>query len=162
MKYAISLVLVFINFSCSTLSLTARKDKDISLNSLNADKLIGSYYSIDTIKGAIDTTRIVIETVNKNQLIYRYYNLDTPMTKIICKGRFRNGYFQVRPSWGVNFVFGPLFWILEDNAFCIGLSRNQELVFLKAYPGGVAFLLAAPVGAAGGGQYEEIFKRRID
>lgn len=162
MKYTISLFLILVNFSCSTLRLSERKDKDISLNSINANKLIGSYYSIDTIKGAIDTTTIVIETVNKNQLIYRYYNSDTPMTRIICKGRFRNGYFKVRPSWEVNFIFGPLFWILQDNAFCIGLSKSHELVFLKAYSGGVAFLLVAPVGAAGGGQYEEIFNRRID
>lgn len=162
MKYTIPLFLVLMGFSCSTLRLSERKDKDISLNSNNANELIGSYYRIDTLKGVIDTTRILIETLTKNQLIYRYYNSDTPMARIICKGRFKNGYFKVMPSWEVNFILGPLFWILQDNAFCIGLSKSHELVFIKAYTGGVAFLLIAPVGAAGGGQYEKIFTRQIE
>ena len=147
-------------FSCSYIRLNGRKDKDIYITDHNSSLLLGSYYITDTLRSANDTMLIVIDSVGRKAIFYQYSDSSKQMRHGVYKGHFKKGYFKVKKEYTFTFIFGPLLYMVQDDYLCIGLSRNNELVLVKTYPGSVLLLVAFPVGAAGGGQYEEIYKQR--
>ncbi len=162
MKLVVFALLTLTLFSCSSIGLKGRRDKDVSITSENSGLLLGSYFMVDTFHNANDTISIIIDSINRNSIFYSFSDSSKQIKKGTFKGHFKKGYFRVKKEYNFTFLFGPLLYLIQDDYRYIGLSKNGELVQVKTYPGGVLLLIAIPVGAAGGGQYEEIFKRRTD
>lgn len=167
---------IFLFYSCSTVNLTTRKDKDIWLNSKDYLKLKGIYsnqakdssnfrrslfesFTLDTLGKRQNGFYIDIVPIDENTLtvnLYQHnetYMQDDILRSITVKGKFKNGYFKVKRQYLTKFVAGPLLWVLGERQIYIGLTKENNLVVLDSGGKGVLFFVIVPFFIAGGDKY---------
>ncbi len=172
--YTLSLF-IFLAASCSTIKVSDRKGKDISINSTNSQRLNGKYLnkSFDTTsyrrllwQEIDDKTKynedfekaiVKVATVNDTQLEMTLLLNDSLVNKIRLKGVYKKGYFNIKRQLDASFKYGPL-WTLGDKKMCIGLSKENNLVLLTS-SSNTALLILFPIGGAGDKNILSCFQR---
>ena len=170
--------------SCSTVNLTARKGKDISLNSNDYLKLKGTYsnQSLDTNRFNFKRTlyeNFTLDTLGRRQTgfyvdilpidektltvnLYRNDNLytqDELIKSVTLKGKFKSGYFKVKRQYPKKFIAGPLLWVFGEHLSCIGLTNENNIVVLDSGGAGVLLLVVVPIFVAGGDRHDYEYTR---
>ena len=164
-------LLIFLATSCSTIKVFNRREKDISLNSINSQKLNGKYSnrSLDkslwqafddkmTSNKDLENATIQIQAVNKTQLSISLLLNDRLINQIKLKGAYKNGYFSIEGHLYASFKYGPI-WTLDMTKMYIGLSNENDLVLLTQYSTN-AFVVLMPVGGAE--DHDVTYFHRID
>ena len=171
-------------FSCSTVNLTARKGKDLQLNSNEYLKLKGTYSNqpIDTNRFSFKRTlyeNFTLDTLGKRQPgfyaeilpidektltvnLYRHdklYTQDELIKSVTLKGKFKSGYFKVKRQYPKKFIAGPVLWIFVEHLSYIGLTNDNNLVVLDSGGTGVLLLVVIPIFVAGGDRHDYEYTR---
>jgi hypothetical protein len=169
--------------SCSTVNLTPRKGKDLTLTPTDYLKLKGTYsnqlpdtnlynfkrglfenFTLDTTgKGQPGFYTEIIpfeKTLTVN--LYRHdkiYIQDELIKSITLKGKFKSGYFKVKRKYPAKFIAGPLLWVLGEHQSYIGLTKENNLVVLDSGGTGVLLLVVVPFFVAGGDKHDYEYAR---
>ena len=176
--------LTLLTSSCSTVNLTPRKGKDISLTPTDYLKLKGTYsnqtldtnrynfkrglfenFTLDTLGRRQSGFYSEIIPVDERTLtvnLYRHdkiYIQDELIKSITLKGGFKRGYFKVKRKYPTKFIAGPLLWILGEHQSYIGLTKDNNLVVLDSGGAGVLLLVIVPFFVAGGDRHDYEYSR---
>ncbi|MGZ5243407.1 MAG: hypothetical protein ACXWW0_05915 [Bacteroidia bacterium] len=174
--YILFLANCLIFYSCSTININGRNNKDIELNQYNYEHLNGTFSNsiIDssqlrrTLIGNFkyDTTfansnyKVRLNSIDNRTIELKLLFKDSLITNYLVEGKYKNGYFKVRRQWKTNFIAGPLLWILGDDLKYIGITKENNLIIINSGGGGIMFLIAIPIFAASGGQFENQYLRK--
>ena len=91
-----------------------------------------------------------VKIVDKNTLQFDLIKGGDLVDSLIVKGKFKKGYFAVRPTHGTDFMAGPLFWNWTICNKCVGLTKEKELI-ITGRCSGTLFVVLFPMMAANGG-----------
>ncbi len=156
---------IFLAASCSTIKVSERKEKDVSINPSNALKLNGKYSNESSgatnnkrflwgavnnktrYNGSPEKTIVEVKKANDKQLEIALLLNDSLVDRIILKGKYKKGYFSIRKQYDASFKYGPL-WTLGDKKRYIGLSKENNLVLITSSSNTVLLILF-PIGGAG-------------
>ena len=142
--------------SCSSIRLAGRVEKDISLT--NQEKLKGEFSKIDTFKnGKIVKYDLFINLQNDKVLDFKLYYNDSLTRNEKLNGRIKRGYFKVKRRYMIDFIVGPLIWVLSDNIKYIGLTKENNLVIINSSSASL-FLIVLPIMVGGNQQEIEYFR----
>ncbi|MDZ4756530.1 MAG: hypothetical protein SGJ10_00140 [Bacteroidota bacterium] len=158
-------------YSCATVKLAGRQDKDLVLNSDNFMTLNGIYAnnSNDTSKtfwSNFDSATIYkynqytvsITPNDLNTLKIKLNYEDSVVSVNMLGGHYKKGYFVVEREWTTDFIAGPLLWFLNNNLRYIGITKKNDLVILDSGGKLLVFLMMVPITSKKI-QYESEFKR---
>jgi hypothetical protein len=161
--------------SCTTIKLTNRAGRDIEITEDSFQKLEGTFsnISIDTnhrnrtllsnfLTDSIYKNQelsLQIEAIDHKSILLKVWSYDTVVESIAVKGKFKRGYFKVRRQWNTSFIAGPLLWILGDDLKYLGITNTNNLLVINSGGGGLMLLIALPIFAAGGSQFENEYVR---
>ncbi len=162
-------------FSCSTIRLTNRNEKDIHLHAGNFENLKGNYSNLTTDTIHLSRTlfnnfqfdtlyrqkhySVDIVPIDHKKLSFKLYNKDSLIQSLNVKGKFKRGYFKVKRGYKTKFIAGPLLWVFGENLKYIGLTKNNNLVVINLGSSGFLMLIVIPIFAAGGGQFVNEYTR---
>lgn len=175
-RQIIFLICILLLYSCYTVNVAARRDKDINLTTADTSKLRGSFSALpidtswnarqrdglaymffDTLAPTKETTTVMIEPKGEHTLVLHLKKDSVYLRTIKLKGRYDDGYFKLRKRLKAKFVFGPLLWVLYGGQTCIGLTKENNLVVLYSKSAGSTMFLVLPIFVAGAepseGQY---------
>ncbi|MCW3101736.1 MAG: hypothetical protein JWO09_176 [Bacteroidetes bacterium] len=170
--------------SCSTVNLSARKGKDLSLNSNDYLKLKGTYsnLALDTNRATFKRTlfeNFTLDTLGRSQTgfyselipidnktltvnFYKHnklYAKDELVKSVTLKGKFKDGYFKIKRKYPVRFIAGPLLWVLGERQSYVGLTNDNNIVILDSRGKGVLFFIVLPFFVAGGDKHDYEYTR---
>ncbi len=165
--------------SCSTVvSLATRSEKqDVSLNAANFSKLNGTflnqpmkeYGTNQTVLSGIGKNKlweqkgayVNLSPINQRKIKYKLFDTDSILINSgTLKGRYKNGYFKIKPQWKAEPALGIMIWTIEDHTTYIGLNNQNNLIIVRAEPVWHVFALVIPVWAGGqNGQNDNEYQR---
>jgi hypothetical protein len=125
-------------FSNSFIGATINYNKPLLTSTHPSSKIEESKYIVD------------IEIFDKKTLDIKLYSKDSLIKTSRIVGKFRGGYFRVKPEREHKFIAGPLLWILRNTGgYSVGLSEKNNLVIVESGGIGILFITIMPVFAAG-------------
>ena len=173
------LILVLFFSSCSTVvSLKTRNEKqDVALNTKNYKQLNGTFLNNPVkTRGASQTVLsgigkdklweqkgdfVTFSSINKRKIKYSLYAADSILINNgTLKGKYKDGYFKIRPQWKKELDLGIFIWTIEDHTTYIGLTKENNLIIVRAEPVWYVFAMVIPVWAGGqNGQNDGEYQR---
>lgn len=168
------IVITFL-YSCSPLGyFKDRREKDQLIANNNYKKLEGEYsnYSIESneqigyhlskvYRENDSIFRFVqLHTLDNKTIQLDFFHTDTAISSLVLKGKYKNGYFIVKPKFPVHFIAGPLLWVGGSSINYIGLTKSDNLVLLNSSVGDI-FITIIPMPFIADGQSASEFKREI-
>lgn len=159
----ISSILVVLFASCTGIREQTRRGKDLVISKDNSELLKGCniqsshkalflHRLLTNTKETYDTPsmnyNLCLTPIDKKHLLVDLRHDSSSVLKMTVKGRYRNGYFQIR-RWRPKMIVGPLVWSLTDQLTCVGISKENKLVLVYT-TGGQLLLVLFPFMAAKG------------
>lgn len=157
-------------FSCSTVNLTNRKGKDAQLSESSYHQLEGVFQNgtIDSLPKRYalysqlkyDTAhqfehlKVRVTPIDASSIRFELLENDEVLDSLTLEGKFRGGYFKANKKRNVNFIAGPLLWIVSDNFKCLGLTKGGDMVMINSGGSGIMWLVILPIFSASAGQSE--------
>ena len=169
------IILSLLVFSCSTVNLVTRKEKDTQLNSADYLKLKGTYSNITIDQNYPDRTlfrnfrndtlgkqkqyAVDIIPIDPKTLTLSLNNNGVLVKTLTLKGKYEKGYFKVKRNYRTKFIAGPLLWVFGEHLNYIGLTKENNLVVLESGGAGVLLLVVIPFFVAGGDKHDYEYRR---
>jgi hypothetical protein len=82
---------------------------------------------------------VCLTPIDKKHILVKLQHDSSTLSTSILKGRYREGYFQIR-RWKTKMIVGPLVWSLTDQLTCIGISKENKLVVIYTTGGQLLFV----------------------
>jgi len=163
-------LLSFYFTSCSTVGQIKRDNKDMVLDTSNFHRLDGSYFnSIELLRNLhnreflatnlnVESVILNVKTVTKKSIKLDFESNGKTIKTIKLYGKYKNGYFVTMPKLSISLLpLFPIFWGPGTYNLSLGLTKENNLVFLESH-GGIVLLVIVPV-FGGGGQSDCEIKR---
>lgn len=172
---ALFAVMALITCSCSTINLSNRKGKDAHLSKDSYHQLEGVFYN-----GTIDSLpkrytlynqlkydsahqqehfRVRVIPIDDKSIRFELLDNNKLLDSLIINGKYRKGYFKAKKKRNVNFIAGPLLWIVSDNFKCLGLTKGGDMVIINSGGSGIMWFIILPIFSASAGQSETEYGR---
>lgn len=168
-------VIALTTISCSTINLTNRKGKDAQLSESSYHQLEGVFQNgtIDSLPKRYalysqlkyDTAhqfehlKVRVTPIDASSIRFELLENDEVLDSLTLEGKYRRGYFKAKKKRNVNFIAGPLLWIVSDSFKCLGITKGGDMVIINSGGSGIMWFIILPVFVANAGQSETEYSR---
>ena len=157
---SIAIALIGIN-ACSTIDLIKRDKNDLALDTANFKLLDGKYTNAISLLNTLnyrrsfpstikeDSVVLLLKTNTKRSIQLDFMANDKKIQSYKIRGKYKNGYFHTLPKFSISLTpLFPILWGPGAYNMNIGLTKNNDLVYLESH-GGIAFIFILPFFGSG-------------